>query len=146
MTPPRRKGRSGAADGAAASGPARLSARTVELLYEERANMVGEWTVHLLATRRKDGSVTLKVHQRSIDELEHRFRSGRIRTSGAFLVAWASALEVFMVYPDRPIDSLILLVAEALPLLEALHAPLAAHVRDEKAVRRATAVLEARAR
>jgi hypothetical protein len=125
-----------------------MPAETIELLRVRMDNMAGsEWTVHVLATRRKDGALTLKVHERSV-EYGRRclYRSGRIRTGEAFLAAWAEALEAGHLDPGKDVERLLLLLTRALPELASLHPPLADRVAAERGVCRAAAVIEARRR
>ena len=125
-----------------------MAAETVELLAESMANMAGsEWSVHVLATRRKNGALTLKVHERSVEYgLRSRYRSGTLRTAGGFLEAWVQALVAGDLDPGRAIERLLLLQAKVLPMLERLHPMLARRLHADPSVRRAAAVLEARRR
>lgn len=130
------------------SGRDDVAAGTVELLAASMVSMAGSaWSVHVLATRRKDGTLTLKVHERSA-EYGRRFlyRSGRIRTAAAFLAAWAEALEEGHLDPGTDVERLLLLHGEALPELERLHPGLAGRLHADPGVRRAAAVRAARRR
>lgn len=89
-------------------------------------------TVNILATRRKDGSVTLKVHVRSaVGRPEFRYLSRPVRTSAGFIDSWMEALGVANVAPGERANWLRLLLEQALPSLANLHPGLAERIRDD---------------